>query len=112
MSISYNPRLEGYVLPQIMSTTGPRRRKQLPTGVQKYLKEYLLKIKNLQPIQINTDNADGAAQEKAFVKALEVLDKWATQTDIAKVAVDARTFTASLKNIHHELANYEKILHY
>ena len=77
MSIKYDPDLEGSILPNIVYDGKPVKLKQrLDAKTQKYLRDYLIKIKNLQKLEYDIDDVDGEEKFNAFIKALQVLNKW------------------------------------
>ena len=79
--IVYDPSLEGTVLPTISSNTRVRIRQKLDAKTQQYLRDFLLKIKDLQPIEYDVDSQNGEEQFNAFIKALQIVQRW-TRGDI------------------------------
>ena len=69
MSVKYDPDLEGSILPNIVYDGKPVKLKQrLDAKTQKYLRDYLIKIKNLQKLEYDIDDVGLPAE--TFVAAL------------------------------------------
>ena len=78
---TYDPFLEGTELPVLMSNKPIKLKQKLDGKTQRYLREFLVKLKNLQPVEYDLDSIDGEEKFNAFVKTLQVLHKWLHNVD-------------------------------
>ena len=83
-----------------------KQRTTFSPSVQKYMKEFLTRVKNFQDVEFNPDAADGADKEKAFIQTLYVMKKWIDYGDEAQVG-DLR---ASVKDIHEKFKNAKVLI--
>ena len=103
--IVYNPILEAEMA-NTMSTSPDKQRTTFSPSVQKYMKQFLTRVKNFQDVEFNPDAADGADKEKAFIQTLYVMKKWIDYGDEAQVG-DLR---ASVKDIHEKFKNAKVLI--
>ena len=67
---TYDLFLEETALPVLLSNKPVKLKQSLYAMTQRYLKEYLVKLKNLQSIEYDLDRVDGAEKFNAFIKKL------------------------------------------
>ena len=85
-----------------MSRSGVGRQPQDKTRT--ILSGYLKNIKDLKNFEINTDRRNGGCMEKAFTKAISVLNQWTNIGDTAKVDVSGKPCHTEVKGIHDALS--------
>jgi hypothetical protein len=105
--MTYDQSLEG---PVISVYSGPQRKERevFDSDTGEKLKENLIKIKNLQDISFNIGDNDGPHEERAFIKTLEVLDKWMKGPN-ANVTLEGEIKTVNVSGIT-ELLSHTRIL--
>ena len=66
---------------------------------------YLHQIKDLKNFEVHTDNKrNGPYIEKAFTKAINILNQWTNTSDTAKIDVSGKPCHAEIKGIHDTLS--------
>ena len=111
MVIVYDPSLEGTALPTLNDVSSHVRiRQKLDAKTQKYLKEFLVKTKNLEGIEYDVDSTDGEEKFNAFMKALQVIGRWMNDEDNPSFKMpDGRKLDIKANGIGNFLKHYKAV---
>ena len=97
----YDPLYDNEIGQLPMTRNQLKERAKYDPPVQRYLKQFLTRVKNFQDVEFNVDDVEGKEQEQAFIKTLYVMKQWINDGDTAKIG-DTR---ASVKDIHDKFKN-------